>query len=516
MYMEVHQLKKQGFGVAAIARKCGLSRTTVYRYLEKDFSEVVEWVEELQTRQRKLDPYRAHILGWLQEHPDLSASQISDWLEERYQVQSVGDSTVRSYVKELREHYHLPKTTIKRVYEAIPELPPGKQLQVDFGEITVRTTEKKKKKVYVIAFVLSHSRMKYAEWLDRPFTTQEVLRTHENAFAFYGGLPEEIVYDQDKLMTVSENSGDLILTEAFQAYKEQRRFRVYLCRKADPESKGKVENVVKFLKHNFAKHPLFHRLPDWNEQCLRWLDRKGNYQVHHTIKKRPFEVFALEKPHLQKISRLLGFEEQHASSITRTVHKDNIIKYRSNRYSVPLGTYQPGGANEVFLTIEKDQLLIRQEAKGDLLAVHTIAEGKGVLVKNPHHARDRSLGIPAYKQTIRQSFSKEEDISLFLKELSTRYPRYIRDQLHVLWESIQRYEEVAEEALKRCMQENLWSANAFRDVATYLSRQNGCSPNPIEEKQEFLPLEEASEQARQEKAAVRELDEYLHILGGHV
>ncbi len=167
MYMEVHQLKKQGFGISAIAKKCDLSRTTVYRYLEKDFSEVVEWVEELQTRQRKLDPYRTHMLDWLQEHPDLSASQISDWLAERFQVKSIGDSTVRSYVKELREHYHLPKTITKRVYEAIPELPPGKQLQVDFGEITVKTTEKRQKKVYVIAFVLSHSRMKYAEWLDR-------------------------------------------------------------------------------------------------------------------------------------------------------------------------------------------------------------------------------------------------------------------------------------------------------------------------------------------------------------
>ncbi|MFC4736271.1 IS21 family transposase [Bacillus daqingensis] len=352
--------------------------------------------------------------------------------------------------------------------------------------------------------------------INRPFTTQEVLRTHENAFAFYGGMPEEIVYDQDKLMTVSENSGDLILTEAFQAYKEQRRFRIYLCRKADPESKGKVENVVKFLKHNFAKHRLFHQLSDWNDQCFRWLDRKGNYQVHHTIKKRPSEVFALEKPHLQKISRLLCFEEQHESSITRTVHKDNIIKYRSNRYSVPLGTYQPGGTNVVFITIEQDQLQIRQELNGELLAIHTITDGKGELIKNPHHARDRSLGIPAYKQTIRQNFSKEEDISLFLMELSTRYPRYIRDQLHVLWESIQRYEEVAEEALRRCMQENLWSANAFRDMAHHLSRQNGCSPLPSKEKQELLPLEEASAQARQEKAAVRELDEYLHILGRRV
>ena len=121
--------------------------------------------------------------------------------------------------------------------------------------------------------------------------------SHENAFEFYGGRTEEIVYDQDKLITVSENGGDIIFTEEFQSYKQQRGFSVHLCRAADPESKGKVENVVKFIKGNFAKHRVFYQIDTWNEQCLKWLERKGNYQVHNTIKKRPVEVFAREKPH---------------------------------------------------------------------------------------------------------------------------------------------------------------------------------------------------------------------------
>lgn len=54
--VEVHQLKRQGFIVAAIARKCNLSRTTVYQYLEKDFEKDLKWVEELKIRRRKLDP----------------------------------------------------------------------------------------------------------------------------------------------------------------------------------------------------------------------------------------------------------------------------------------------------------------------------------------------------------------------------------------------------------------------------------------------------------------------------
>ena len=158
LIVQVHQLKKQGFKVAAIARKCNLSRTTVYEYLEKDFEEAYRWVDELRIRKKKLDPYKDQILAWLREHPDLSASQISDWLEERCSFTNVGDSTVRSYVRELREKHHIPKTLTFRSYEALEELPKGQQMQVDFGEMKIKTFEGKWKKLYAIAFVLSHSR----------------------------------------------------------------------------------------------------------------------------------------------------------------------------------------------------------------------------------------------------------------------------------------------------------------------------------------------------------------------
>lgn len=288
--LEVHQLKDQGFKVAAIARKCNLSRTTVYEYLEKDLNEAYEWVNEMKKRKRKLDPYKHHILTWLKEHPDLSAAQIADWLEERCSFKDVGESTVRTYVREVREIYCIPKLLQKRTYEAIEELPMGKQMQVDFGETKVKTREGSLIKLYAIAFVLSSSRFKYIEWQGTPFTTRDVIRTHEHAFHYFGGMTEEIVYDQDRLMTVSENNGDIVLTHDFQTYREQRGFSFYLCRAADPESKGKVENVVKFVKGNFAKHRVFDNIDAWNDQCLDWLKRKGNFKNHETIKKRPVEV----------------------------------------------------------------------------------------------------------------------------------------------------------------------------------------------------------------------------------
>ena len=54
------------------------------------------------------------------------------------------------------------------------------------------------------------------EWQERPFTIKDVTRCYENAFHSFGERTEEIVYDQDYLITVSENAGDLILTSEFE------------------------------------------------------------------------------------------------------------------------------------------------------------------------------------------------------------------------------------------------------------------------------------------------------------
>lgn len=71
---------------------------------------------------KKLDCYKELILVWLKEHPDMSAAQIEDWLKEKYEDLNVGESTVRSYVRELRKEYK-KKETSQSIYEAIPDTP---------------------------------------------------------------------------------------------------------------------------------------------------------------------------------------------------------------------------------------------------------------------------------------------------------------------------------------------------------------------------------------------------------
>lgn len=107
-----------------------------------------------------------------------------------------------------------------------------------------------------------------------------------------------------------------------------------MCRKTDPEIKGNIENVVKYIKQSFAKHRIFYGLDTWNERSWEWLERTGNYKTHNTTKK---------------------------NSITRSVRKDNTIRYNLNRYSVPLGTYNK--VEKSLETIDDNHLLVRETKK---------------------------------------------------------------------------------------------------------------------------------------------------------
>ncbi len=509
IYHEIHKLYRLGFNKSQIERKVGVNRDTVRKYLDKDFEEMSEWTFSLQNRTKKLDPYRETILEWLKEHSDLSAAQIEDWLLEEYPELQVSSGTVRSYVKHLRDQYAIPKQKKIRQYEAVPEVEMGAQIQVDWGQTKQKTRNKEEVKLYFISFVLSHSRYKYLEWLDRPFTTKDTIRSHENAFRHFGGMPEEMVYDQDNLIAVNENAGDLVLTQEFQAYQQALGFSVYLCRGSDPETKGKIERVVGYVKSNFAKNRVYNGLDDWNEKSRSWLERTGNHKVHGTIKKRPDSVFLLEKAHLKPVSSIKHKDISFKNSITATVNKDNTIRFRGNRYSVPLGTYTTVGSNQIYLYEKDQELIILHKVTGDEIARHTLSLEKGKLIKNRNHGRDREKTLQKYRTAMIDLFEQEEAAILFIDKVIEKYRRYARDQFMVLERSVQAYPEEQEAALEYCIENELWSANDFRDVAAYLNQHRlGDIPKGIKST--------SSTSSSGIQVSTRSINEYVKIMGGEM
>lgn len=511
MYTDIRQLYQQGFKVAQIARKLGISRTTVYDYLEREPEEMSIWLASTRERSKKLDPYENEIFTWLKKHPDLSAAQVQDWLLEKHGKVDVAASTVRNYVNQLRGRYHIPKVLHVRQYEAVPDPPMGQQAQIDFGETKQQTTKGTDIKLYFICLVLSNSRYKTVMWWDRPFTTKDVIQAHETFFEQLGGMPEEIVYDQDRVILVDENAGDLIFTADFQKYREERGFRVYMCKKADPESKGRVENVVGFVKNGFAKHRVFDNIDKWNEKCQEWLDRTGNGKIHNTTKKKPDTVFQIEKKHLRPVIPKVIIPTKDDLSITVTVRKDNTILYDGNRYSVPFGTYQYGGSNEVHLS-NQDGLLTVINGNGESIAEHQVDNRKGELIQASNHRRDRSKNIETYIQSLASRFENPNRATAYLKEIHKHYPRHARDQLQVIAKCTKHSDsQQMEQALMMCVDNRLYSGNDYRDVLNHLHQGRSESADQTAEN-EISSFSHRSYGHYQ--ATTRDLEDYISILEG--
>jgi len=111
----IHQLKESGFKKAQVAKKLGINVKTVYKYWELQPDEYYEKLVNSRQRPKYLEQYEAIILGWLTEHPDMSSSQVHDWLKERYPDTYQGkDRTVRHYVNMLRKKHNIPRNAPAR------------------------------------------------------------------------------------------------------------------------------------------------------------------------------------------------------------------------------------------------------------------------------------------------------------------------------------------------------------------------------------------------------------------
>jgi hypothetical protein len=386
----------------------------------------------------------------------------------------------------------------------------GKQMQVDFGEKKVINAEGIAVTLFVMCFVLSNSRYKYCEWQGRPFNSTDIVRIHESAFEYFGGYPEEAVYDQDHLILVSENHGDLVYTKEFAAYLQKRRFSVHMCRKADPESKGRVEKVVDFVKDNFASNRIFYGIDRWNEDCLKWLKRRGNGKIHATTRKIPAEVFIEERKHLQPVTEKI-ISNSRALSITYQVRKDNTVPIQGNRYTVPRGTYKGPNTYVSVTKLENKHLIIFEIDTGKELAKFEIPDTKGNLVKNNDHKRDKSQKVTQLIKKVAGMFSNSKKAEIFLEDIHKAKPRYARDQIALIEATIASVDILAmDKALNFCVNNQLISAVDFKDAVKHylkIADEKAILQNTV-----ITGLSEAASNKIAIKPKIRDISEYVKIM----
>lgn len=478
LFGEIKQHKSMGLNKSQVQRLLNINYKTVDKYWDMTPDEYAQLSKEAKSRTKKIDKYKDEILEWITDFRDISSAQVYDWLRERYGDLNFKERSLRHYISDLREVYKLPKLAIARQYEAVDELPMGYQAQVDMGQIWLRNANGGRTRVYCFAMVLSHSRYKYILWSVRPFTTHTFIDAHNKAFEYFGGIPIEIVYDQDRILTVSENNGDIIYTEGFQNYIDLMKYKVRLCRAFDPESKGKIEAVVKFAKYNFAHHRTFLDIDSFNDDSLQWLIRTGNGKVHETTKKIPAEVFSLEQEHLKPVPHL--FEKNSSNnSLIYNVRKDNIVLYKQIRYQVPKGTYTPG--KEIKLLINNMHMDIVDIDTNEVIASHKISIKKGDLVKIIHPERDINSTADAVYEKALLVLGQTDNAKVFLDNIRREKVRYCKDQFGAIINAAPSYNtDIVNEAVNYCVNMKLWSAGTFKDTLEYFSKKKLSTVDKIE------------------------------------
>jgi hypothetical protein len=510
VYYETHKMDREGYSVSKISELLGINRRTVSKYLAMSEQEYEDFLIKQSERKKQLLPYETFVKDRLQSYSDTSTAQMHDWLKEHHaDFPKVDPKTVYNFVHWVRDKYNIPIVSVPRQYQMVEELPYGQQAQVDFGTTNMRTSSHSRVKVYFFVMTLSRSRYKFIWFINRPFTDELAVIAHELAFQYFGGIPYTIVYDQDRVFLVSENGGDLILTAAFRAYVREQTFELHFCRKADPESKGKVENVVKYVKQNFLYNRTYYNDETLNEEAMGWLGRTANVLPHGTTKKDPFSEMTIERAHLKAYVPYAI----KLPPVTYTVRKDNTISWKSNLYSLPLGTYTGRGC-QVAVRKELNTLVISDEQGKLELCRHQIATGKGGKVTNTDHKRDKSKTI----EELMTDLCKKIDTGAiglamydWLEAIRSERPRYVRDQLQIIREVIETTEApIVHKALIFCHQNNVRSAGDFKAIVEQELKQQA---QPAREDKTVLlnPLSGIDNKAhiQPEKSSIADYEELL-------
>lgn len=462
IYTDIHRLRESDRrSIQWIANYLGLNFRTVRKYLSMSLEEYEKYAEQYGQKPRMLEEYKDFIADRLRSFPDTSAAQMHDWLKEAHPFfPDVCPRTVYNTVMEVRSEANIPKVSItERDYHVLPESPSGQYAQVDFGQKKLRRGDGTEQKVYFMAMLLCRSRYKHIWFQDRPFTSETAVLAHEKAFEYFRGVPREIIYDQDAVFLWDENIGDYIMTQVFDAYVRSRPFRPVFCRPGDPESKGKVENCVKYVKQNFLTNRSYTDIETLQEQAEAWLKRTGNAMVHATTCKVPFDEWCLECKDLQPYVAVLLPKEEDG----HTVLKTNCVRYKGNIYSVPIGTYK-GKDTKVRLREEGAELVI-SGMSGVELYRHIMPAGRGVTVTSDSHRQDRSMKIGVLTEKVVELFNDRELATMYLARVSDRYGRYMRDQLIAISNACTgRGQADIDKALYCCLKRGLFSANDFKAV----------------------------------------------------
>ena len=415
--MDILTLHRKGLKHRTIARKLGISRNTVKKYI--DNPQLAFEPFKGRSRLSKLDPFANNIKAWIEEDSEYRATWIYDRLF------NMGFSGSYEIVK---RKVHEMKAEFQKVAYMRFETEPGYQAQVDFGEFQVEKADGSVTKLYLFSMILGYSRRIYAEFIER-CDLPTFLDCHINAFQYFGGVPEQILYDRMKNVYIGKVAGKVKFNDTLMGFALHYDFTPRVAPAYAAWVKGKVERPYSFIREGFWRGYGFICLETANLDLHSWL-RKKDERIHGTTHEVVYQRFKRERPYLNSLPPQ-PFDTSYR--VYRKVYKDCTVRFEGNSYVVPHTLV----GKQVILRVKNQMMRIFFDDR--LVVTYEIPPGKGHLVQKKHFyealKKDREMNRRKYGNYRRNKGRAKYTIS-------PNKPKY---DLDVEVRSIFIYDEIGEE-----------------------------------------------------------------------
>lgn len=453
-YRKMQEYKKLGISKLKVSEILDLSYKTVENWWDRDEDYFFAFEKE---HEFILDNYRGYIVDAIKLYPAINNTVLLRKIKEEFKDFKIPPSTFFRYVKKVREQTGYIKPP--RLYKVREVTEPGYEAQVDFGQYVLKSMYGNNIRIYFFCMTFSFSRMKFAYFSVDPFTAKTVIAAHEHAFKYFGGRPQMIMYDQDKTMTVTENIGSPIFVKEFEDYVKETGYSIYLCRGYDPETKGKIEKTVDFIKRNFLDGRMYYGIDRLNCECLSWLDRDGNGLVNANTKKTPRTLFEKEYTTLQKV-----YDRRKDEPVVVTIKYD-AFEYNDNFYKVPVPLVSDGDR----VRVEKiDSIIVVYKAlTNEVVCKHNLASGVGNIVLLPEEYTPKLT----VEDELLWIYKNNSTAKLFIKEMRNQKPRFVYDQCSRLKRMMKYYsEEEINKGMEYCLEKNICT---MMELSSFLLYKHG-------------------------------------------
>lgn len=295
--MKIQILHQQGLSQRAIAKQLGISRNTVKRYLRAKID-----TPAYSTRAKNsslLDPFKSFLHSRIEQAKPIHLSGEVLFREINELGYSGSLSLLRQYLYQYRG-----KPTPEPVVRFETDI--GQQMQVDWGQMRGG-----KYPIHAFIAVLGYSRAMMVVFTDNMrYDTLE--HCHRLTFDYFQGIPREVWYDNMKTVVIERDAygeGQHKLNQAFYQFAKSMGFIPKLCHTYRPQTKGKVERMVRYVRDNFFR-PLNTKLMSFgqmldketaNEHVALWLETVAHQRIHDTTKQKPADRLVDERKVLQPL-----------------------------------------------------------------------------------------------------------------------------------------------------------------------------------------------------------------------